>query len=316
MPTRGPQAAATRSERIVVLLAILVLLAIALGLGGCASGLATGGVSGTHVVAAENMWGSIAAQLAGTDAGVQSIISSPAQDPHSYEPTATDARVLAGAQLVIVNGVGYDPWVARLLAANPVPERIVLDVGGLLALPTGTNPHQWYDPSSVEAVANAITADLTRLNPRQAGYLQHLRKRFETIALAQYHRLIGTIRERYGGTPVGASESIFASLAPALRLKLLTPDTFMKAISEGTDVTAQDALSTERQITGHQIKVWIYNSQNTTPDVKRLTALARARGIPVVTITETLTPPSASFQQWQDAQLEQLKAALHEATGR
>ena len=104
--------------------------------------------------------------------------------------------------------------------------------------------------------------------------------------------------------------------APSLGLRLITPRAFMNAISDGSDVTAQDLLTTQRQITGRQIKVWIYNRQNATPQIQRLNALARAHGIPVLTVTETLTPESASFEEWQSDQLSHLALALREATRR
>jgi zinc/manganese transport system substrate-binding protein len=298
-------------NRITVPISLLTL--VIAGCGGGGSGAQSGGVT---VVAAENFWGSIAGQLAGSAATVRSIIINPAQDPHSYEPTAADARMLATAQMAIVNGVGYDPWAPKLLAANPVGGRIVLSVGDMFGLGEGDNPHRWYDPGNVEAVANSITADLSKLDPKHAAYFRAQRARFEQVGLAQYHRLIAAIRARYAGAAVGASESIFAAMSPALGLKLITPYSFMKAISEGTEVTAQDTLTTERQISAHKIKVWIYNSQNATPQIQRLNALARAHGIPIATVTETLSPASASFQQWQVAELQRLEQALHLATGR
>jgi zinc/manganese transport system substrate-binding protein len=288
-------------------------LLISASLAACGSRISTGGL---RVVAAESFWGSIAAQIAGTHASVQSVIVNPAQDPHDYEPSAADARALAAANLVITNGIGYDPWVQRLLNANPVSGRILLAVGDLFGLKAGDNPHRWYDPPEVERVAGAIANDLKRLDPRSAAYYARQLRSFETTGLAAYHALIGRIRTRYGGTPVGASESIFALISPSLGLELLTPPSFMRAISEGTDVSAQDTLTTQRQITHHEIKVWIYNSQNATPGIERLNALARANHIPVATVTETLTPVGASFQAWQVAQLERLDQALHQATGR
>jgi zinc/manganese transport system substrate-binding protein len=289
-------------------------MALLAGCGGIGAATASG--DRISVVAAENFWGSIAGQLGGDKAGVQSVITNPAQDPHSYEPTAADARTLATAQLVIDNGIGYDPWVPRLLAANPTSGRTVLTIGALLGLREGDNPHRWYDPADVEAVAAAIAADLTKLDPKDTAYFKERLALFESTGLARYHALIGAIRVRYSGVPVGASESIFALEAPALDLQLITPYGFMKAISEGTEVTAQDTASAERQITRHQIKVWIYNSQNTTPEIQRLNSLARAQGIPIATITETLSPPQASFEQWQAAQLERIEQALRETTGR
>jgi zinc/manganese transport system substrate-binding protein len=294
----------------------LVLVATALLGAACSSQTAAGGGNAINVVAAENFWGSIASQLAGSRAHVRSIITNPAQDPHSYEPTAQDARTLATAQLAIVNGVGYDPWASQLLASNPGSGRQVVDVGGLFGLHEGDNPHRWYDPANVEAVARAITGDLEKLAPNAAGYLRRRLHFFLTTGLAKYHALIAQIRTRYRGVPVGASESIFALLAPSLGLHLLTPYSFMKAITEGTEVSAQDTATTQRQITQHQIKVWVFNSQNTTPQIQQLNSLARQSHIPIVPITETLQPRTASFEQWQISQLRVLERALHQGTGR
>jgi zinc/manganese transport system substrate-binding protein len=302
------------STRLVALIPLLAVLAA--GCGTSSSSSSGGSADPVRVVAAENFWGSIASQLAGTKASVASIITNPAQDPHSYEATPADARTLATSQLAIVNGVGYDPWAPKLLQANPASGRMVLTVGDLFGLKEGDNPHRWYDPANVQLVADTITADLKKLDPKDASYFDIQRASFFTQGLAQYNKLIVSIRSRYAGVPVGASESIFALLSPSLGLKLLTPPSFMKAISEGTEPSAQDTATTQSQISSHQIKVWIYNSQNTTPAIGRLNAMARAARIPVATVTETLTPATASFEQWQVGQLEGIAKALREATGR
>ena len=269
-----------------------------------------------RVVAAENFWGSIAAQLGGERAQVASVITNPGTDPHDYEPTAVDARMLAGAQFVIVNGIGYDQWAPKLLAANPVKGRVVLTVGDLVGLKAGDNPHRWYSPRNVRRVIDAIVRAYDRLDPEDAAYFAQQKQAFETKRLAQYNGLIATIRRLYHGVTVGASENIFAPLAQALGLDLVTPPSFLKAISEGAEPTAADKTTIDHQVATKAIKVWVYNSQNSTPDVERITEAARKRGIPVTTITETLTPATASFQAWQVAQLRALRAALHAATGR
>jgi len=294
------------------------LLAAAIAIALAASGLAGAATraGAIQVVAAENFWGSIAAQLGGKRVQVVSVIANPATDPHSYEPTAADARTFAGAQLVIVNGIGYDPWAPKLIDANPVHGRVVLTVGDLVGIRPGGNPHRWYCPVNEHQVIAAIVRDYAKLDPKDAGYFRQQQVAFETRGLARYDRLIATIKRRYHGVPVGASESIFAPLAQALGLKLVTPYSFLKAISEGTEPTAGDITTIDSQIAHRQIKVWVFNSQNSTPDVKRITDAAAKKGIPVTTITETLTPPSATFQDWQSHQLEALAAALRRATGR
>jgi zinc/manganese transport system substrate-binding protein len=301
---------------LVPLAVALLALTVLFGLSGCGELPASAVPHGVRVVAAENFWGSIARQLGGPRTDVRSIITSPAQDPHSYEPTAGDARALSIAQLAIVNGVGYDPWAAQLLAADPSDGRRQISVGRLLGLVPGENPHRWYDPADVDRVAAAITARLTRLDPDRAPYYRARLSRFQTVALRPYHALIAAIRRRYAGTPVGASESIFALLSPALGLRLITPPSFMRAVSEGDELSAQDTAAAERQITRGEIKVWVRNTQNVTPEIQRLDGLARAHGIAIADVTETLSPASASFEQWQVGELRGLAAALHRATGR
>jgi zinc/manganese transport system substrate-binding protein len=295
------------------------VVAVVGALAGCGSSIGSpGGASSgrLQVVAAENFWGSIAGQLGGDKVSVQSIIVNPDTDPHSYEPTAADGVALARAQMAIVNGIGYDAWTSKLIDANLSSSRIVLNAGDLLGLGEGDNPHQWYSPASVQRVIDQIVADYKRLDPKNSAYFDRQRTAFETNGLAEYKQLIAQIRARYAGVPVGYSESIFQPLGQALGLRLLTPYSFAKAVAEGTDVSAADKQTVDAQVQQRRIRVWIYNSQNATPDVQRVNQLARAALIPIATITETLSPASASFEQWQVAELQSLERALHEATGR
>jgi zinc/manganese transport system substrate-binding protein len=267
-----------------------------------------------QVVAAENFWGSIASQLGGEHITVTNIINNPDADPHDYEATPADARTIASANYVIFNGAGYDPWVRQLLDANPVNGRQELEIGKLVGKQEGDNPHLWYNPDYVTQVANQITTDLKRLDAADATYFDQHHQQFLTTGLKTYHDLIDTIKQQYQGTPVGATESIFAYLAPALGLHLITPPAFMTAISEGTEPTAADKATFDEQITQKQIKILVYNKQNATPDTEALKTKAQQVGIPIVAITETLDPATASFQEWQSAQLQALEQALAQAT--
>jgi len=307
----------TRLARPTVLMAMGLVMVFVLT--GCSSSSPSKGSSDgdkPNVVAAENFWGSIASQLGGDRVTVSSIITNPNADPHDYEPTADDARSIASADFVIENGIGYDPWVQRLLDANPVPGRAVLSVGTLVGVAAGGNPHRWYNPSDVQRVIDAITSEYEKLDAADASYFDQQRSAFETTGLAQYHAVISEIKTKYAGTPVGASESIFAMMAPALGLDLITPPTFLTAISEGTEPTAADKSTIDNQISSHEIQVYVYNSQNATPDIQRQIDEAKAAGIPITTITETLIPADATFQGWQVNQLQALASALHRATGR
>ena len=295
-------------------IALLVAATLLAGCGRGGGGAASGGR--INVVAGESFWGSIAAQLGGNRVSVTSVVSNPATDPHDYEPTAADGRAFAGAQVAVVNGAGYDAWASKLLAANPISGRAVVNVAHLAGVHAGGNPHLWYSPADVPRTITAISAAYRRVDPGHARYFDVQRRRYEKQVLVSYRRLIADIRRRFAGTPVGASESIFAPLSAALGLRLLTPPRFLDAISGGTDPTAGDKATVDRQIASRAIRVWVYNSQNASPDVRRLNAAARRTGLPIVTITETPVPARASFQDWQVRQLEALRSALARATGR
>jgi zinc/manganese transport system substrate-binding protein len=296
--------------------AVPVLLALA----GCStsSNATTGASDGTgviNVVAAENFWGSLAEQLGGSHVKVSSIINNPDADPHDYEPTAEDGRAIAAAKLVIINGVGYDAWATKLADANPSSSRSTLAVGDLVGAKDGDNPHRWYNPDDVRKVIDQITAEYKKIDPANTSFFDSQHTTVVNTNLKAYFDTISQIKTSYAGTPVGASESIFAMLSPALGLNLLTPPSFLTAISEGSDPTAADKATIDAQLKTKQTKVYVYNSQNATPDVQAQVDEAKAAGIPVTTITET-PPAGASFQDWQVAQLTALKQALAQATGK
>jgi len=311
VPRARRSGGARQARGFALVVAVIALLAAGCALSPPAGGEGTGPTSPhvVRVVAAEDFWGSIAAQVGGAHAHVDSIIASPDVDPHAYEPTAADARLLADAQVAVANGAGYDPWMQRLLAADG-GSRQVLDVGTLVGVAPGGNPHLWYSPTYVVRMADAVAADLARADPADAGYFAAQERRFEQVDLADYHSVIASIRARFAGTPVGASESIVVYLCAALGLDLVTPPSYLRAISEGTDVSAADTATVAAQIRGRTIDAFLENVQNLTPDVQTQVRAARAAGIPLVPVTETLRPAGVTFQTWQTAQLRALAAAL------
>jgi zinc/manganese transport system substrate-binding protein len=266
-----------------------------------------------RVVVAESFWGSIVRQLGGDKVQVTEIINSPDADPHDYEPTPDDARNVAMARYVVLNGLGYDSWASDLVDANQSDHTTVLDIGHFLGLHTGDNPHRWYFPDDVTRIIDRVTSDLRSIDPGNAAYYAQRHDEFSGATLRPYHDLLATIRTTDAGTPVGASESIVEGLTNATGLDLKTPTSFLDAIAEGNDPNAADKITVDAQIHDRSVAVLIYNSQNATPDVQRLVDQARANDIPVVSMTETPVPAGVTFQDWQTAQLQQLAAALAEA---
>jgi zinc/manganese transport system substrate-binding protein len=263
-----------------------------------------------NVVAGENFWGSLASQLGGSHVRVTSVVSDPNADPHEYESDTADARAFAAANYVILNGAGYDDWGTKLLAANPEPLRKVFTVATLLGKQEGDNPHFWYDPTYVEMVINQITSDYEHLDPVDTPYFQAQHVAVET-SLAPYWQRLANIKTNYAGTPVAATEDIFAYMANYTGLDLISPPAFMQAVAEGNDPPAQSVVSFDRQLQATIPKVLVYNMQTSTAVTTNIKQLAAEQNIPVIGVTETIQPPTATFQEWMDAQLDDLTNALN-----
>ncbi len=298
---------------------ILILVGV-LAAVGCSSvgagstGAPTSGGGRITAVAAEDMWGNLLGQLGGDRVKVSSIISDPGVDPHDYDAKPSDSVAVADARLVVVNGVGYDGWASKLVGANPAAGRVVVDVAKIVGAKEGDNPHRWYMPADVHRAIDEMASALKRVDPADSAYFDAQATRLQSESLKAYDDQIARIRAAYAGTPIAISESIYAGMADALGLQVLTPPSFFDAIAEGNEPTAQDKETVDRQIAEHQIKVYVYNSQNATPDVRALATAATKTGIPVVAVTETLSPRGATFQDWQQRQLSELESALAKAT--
>jgi zinc/manganese transport system substrate-binding protein len=262
-----------------------------------------------QIVAAENFWGSLIQQLGGTHVNVTSIVTDPNADPHEYESSAADARAIAKAQLVIVNGVGYDDWVLKLISASSNPNQTVLNVAELLGIPNGTNPHLWYNPTYVNATVKQMYLDLVRIDPSDAAYYKQQYAALNA-SLAQVDSRISEIRQQFAGTKVASTESIFVYLANATGLDLVSPPAFMNAVSEGVDPPAQSVVQFENQLESGNVSVLVYNEQTVTPLTQQMKQIAAQYNVTIVGVTETIQPPNVTFQVWMNAELLSLQNAL------
>lgn len=291
-------------------LALLTVLVASVFVPACGGPRITATLPGViNVVAGENFWGSIAAQIGGTHVSVTNIINDPNVDPHQFESSTAAARAFAAADYVILNGAGYDSWGQKLLDANPVAGRRVLDVANLLGKQQGDNPHFWYDPSYVEEVISQITKDYQTIEPEYSEYFTEQRDIFESD-LTQYHDLINSVKLAYAGVKVGATESIFIYMADALGLDLISPPAFMNAVSQGGAPPTAAVAEFQQQIEKKQIAILIYNVQTITVLTSNLRQIASNNGIPTVGISETIVPADLPFQTWQVNQLQAIRSAL------
>ncbi len=260
------------------------------------------------VVAVENFYADLVQQLGGQCVSVTTLLSDPDADPHEFEPSAQDVRAFSGADLVVDNGLGYDDFADRILATlGRMPE--VLRAGDVVGLEVGANPHVWYGANYVDELRAAVTDTLKELRPDAGAYFDarsaEVSRRFGT-----YRGLLEETRAEFGGTPVGATESIVVDLADSTGLQVISPPSFMMALSEGSDPTAQDLATFQEQLRGRHVKALLYNVQTVTPISSQLADLARDNGIPVVGVSETMPAGAETFQGWQSAQLQLLLDAL------
>ena len=291
-------------------LILFTVLGPGAALAGCGSSQppVTPGV--VRVVAGENFWGNIAAQIGGRHVRVTSVISSPNADPHLYEADVANAIAVAEAGLVIENGAGYDAFLPQLLGATRHPGRIVVSVQRVLgAAGPGVNPHFWYDVPRVPQVANAIEAALARLDPRDATAFAAGLAAFDR-SLRPVEAVIAMIGRRYPGAPVAYTERVPGYLLAAAGLTVKTPPGFVAAIEDGIDPGPGDTAVMNGLITGHKVKVLLYNAQAVSPVTQHVRSLAGQAGIPVVAVTETMPPSYHSYQAWQLAQASAILRAL------
>jgi zinc/manganese transport system substrate-binding protein len=259
------------------------------------------------IVAAENVYGDVARQIGGPDVTVTSIISTPGQDPHQFEASPATARALAGADIVISNGASYDPWVARLLTAAKSAPRTAIVAADLVNARAGDNPHLWYDPATMPAVATKLAAALAARDPaHRTAYEQRLKDFL--VSLAPITTRIASIRAKHAGTPVTATEPVFGLMAKALGFTMRN-ERFQLAVMNETEPAATDVAAIQDDLTGHKVKLLLHNTQTSNVLTERLLAIARTAGVPVVGISET-EPSDTTYQAWIAAELDRVDKAL------
>ena len=259
------------------------------------------------IVAAENFYGQAAAAIGGDRVIVSSVLVQQGTDPHDYEPTPSVATSVADARLVILNGADYDPWMERLVAASANDSRMVLNVAALIGKAPGDNPHVWYDPKAMPALATAIADTLSTMDPEgKAGYDQ--RRDAFLASLAPLQERIAALKTRLAGTPVTATEPVFGYMAEALGLKMQN-DAFQTAIMNETEPSAEAIASMEQDIKQGRVKAIFYNAQVEDPLTQHLAEVAKASGVPLVSVTET-EPAGQTFTQWMLGELDATAKAL------
>lgn len=262
------------------------------------------------VVAAENQYGDVAAQIGGNVVSVTSVESNPNTDPHSYEVSPSIAQQVGAALVVIQNGVGYDNYMTRILSASSNPSRKVINVQHLLGLPDSTpNPHLWYDPTTMPEVANTLATDYAALKPVDASYFTANATRF-IASLNPWLQAVASFRSRYAGTPVATTEPVADYMLQAAGADNLTPFKFQADIMNGVDPAPQDVSLETSLFTQHRVKVLVYNQQVTDTLTQTFISAAQSAKIPVIGVYETMPTPGYNYQSWMLAEVTALQKAV------
>ena len=265
--------------------------------------------AGVAVVAAENFYGDLAKQVGGGFVSVTSILSNPDQDPHLFEADPSTARALKAAKVTIANGVDYDPWMDKLLKADPSSGRAEIVAADLVGKKSGDNPHLWYDPKTMDAVAHDLAAKLSAIDPSHKAEFEKNAAAFDR-AMEPIGAKVSAMKAKYAGQPVTASEPVFGYMAGLLGLDMHN-ESFQLSVMNNTEPSASDVAKFEDDLKGHKVKAMLYNSQADDQAVKRLVQMAKDNHVPVVGISET-EPAGTTYQAWMLKQLEALDHALAE----
>jgi zinc/manganese transport system substrate-binding protein len=295
-------------------LAVVAAAGVALAVSACSSsgpsGSSTTSAHKIVAVGAENEYTSVLQQVGGQYVQASAIMSNPNTDPHTFEASASVAREISSAQLVVQNGVGYDTFMDSIEKAVPDSGRKLINVQKLRGLPDSTpNPHLWYDPATMPAVANAVASDLAAIQPAHAAYFKANARTFVS-SLGPWIQALGSFKEKYPNTPVAVTEPVADYLLQAAGADIKTPFEFQADIMNGTDPSAQDVALERSLFTGHKVKVFLYNRQVTDTLTESFISLAQANGIPVVGVYETMPTPGYTYQSWMLAETKALQQAV------
>jgi zinc/manganese transport system substrate-binding protein len=298
-----------RTAAVTVVASVLLVV-----LGGCASTSATSAsaASGGKIVAvgAENQYTSVISQVGGKYVAASSIMSNPSTDPHTFEASAKVASIVSSAGLVVQNGLGYDSFMSKIEAATPSTSRKVIVAQTVLGLPNNTpNPHLWYDPKTMPAVAKSIAAALTKIQPSHAGYFAANLARFNT-SMSKWTDALAAFKTAHPETTVATTEPVADYMLEAAGAKNLTPWTLQAAIMNDTDPAPQDVAVQDGLFKNKSVKVFLYNQQVTDAITNTYLTLARANHVPVVAVYETMPTDGYTYQAWMEAELDALAKAV------
>lgn len=292
---------------------LILLLAVLLGTAGCAasSGASDGRL---QVVVAENPWTDLVTAVGGDRVHVTTVIKDPGGDPHLYSADVDVARAVSRASLVVTNGLGYDEFMTKLLAASPRDGRTVVEAATAMGVSggAGTNPHLWYDLAKVPAMVTAVADALSAADPAgAAGYRD--RAAAWTADLQPLLAQEADLRARTDALPrrpeVASTEPVAEYLLKAVGLADATPPAFTRAVQNESEPPASGVAELRDLVRSGSLSALVYNTQTTDRLTEGVRSLAKEQGVVVVEVSETV-PTGMSYLGWQRGHLDALSSAI------
>ena len=294
--------------------AIMAAILLA-GCGSSSSSSSGGGSSSKPIVAvgAENEYADVISQIGGQYVKASAILSNPNTDPHTFEASPSVAQTVSAAKLIVQNGVGYDDFMEKIESASPSSSRKVISAQQLLGLPDSTpNPHLWYKPQTMPAVAKAVAGELSALQPAHAAYFKANEKRFEE-SLQPWLKSLEEFSTRYPNTTVATTEPVSDYMLEAAGIENLTPFSMQADIMNGNDPAPQAIARQNALFANRQVKAFVYNQQVTDTLTEGFLKAAAKAGVPVVGVYETM-PLGYTYQSWMKAEVKALEDAVAKKT--
>jgi zinc/manganese transport system substrate-binding protein len=284
--------------------AALIALGLVTALAACAAPTDPADDGELRIVASTNVYGDLAATIAGPDATVTSIIDDPSADPHGFEANPRVQLALAEADLVIANGGGYDDFVDEMLEASGNTTAVELHAVDAAEVDVESNEHVWYDYPTVSALVDEIAAALDGLQPddERAARVADLQD-----GIAGLEDRVAALAAEHTGDGVIVTEPVPLYLLSAAGLVNLTPEAFTEAIEEDTDVAP--ALLQEVLNLIPQAAVVVVNDQTGGPQTDAVIDIAGESGVPWFGVTETL-PAGLDYVSWQAGLIDLLQDSL------
>ncbi len=290
-----------------IAIAALASVGMLASVAACGSGQSTSEKNGTIEVAASvNQWGTVAKALGGDNVNVTSIINSTNVDAHDYEPTTSDIAKLQKAQVIIVNGAGYDAWAVK--AAQTANATIVnaAEVGGVN---DGENPHVWFSADVRKAVAQAITEAYEQADAAKKNDFDKMNDQW-TAEENNVESKIAEVKQKTDGLTYAATESVASYLAEDMGLTDATPSGYARATANESEPTPTDIKQFTDALKVGEIKLLVVNTQEESELTDKITDAAKSVEVPMVELTEQMPEQYDSLTAWMEGLVDAFSQAI------